>query len=306
MKNIIISMIASLMLFASCEDVEPDSFAVDDVQIELIHNWEGGCMHYEVKIDNPKNLKLDRVGLRLRYHDKAPNDYYNDELKDIELTAEDGKYVYEAKDFPYAFAGDKIYAYAYVSVGGLELGSGEAVQVVPGSPDLEVTSAKFVFDDPSLTSTNRGTIYISGRFSPRHLAHKQGTFITLPDDNTEYDCYSDRLEIRGCYAEAYGKTSIVLRQYNKDYTVDVDVPGELSIDKVDRYSISVRDYLTLKVSGLREDCTYEVSGMTIENIARGSITCKPHDTGRQKVRLIEKHGTFSMSAFSKEWVDVHN
>lgn len=306
MKNIIISMIASLMLFASCEDVEPDSFAVDDVQIELIHNWEGGCMHYEVKIDNPKNLKLDRVGLRLRYHDKAPNDYYNDELKDIELTAEDGKYVYEAKDFPYAFAGDKIYAYAYVSVGGLELGSGEAVQVVPGSPDLEVTSAKFVFDDPSLTSTNRGTIYISGRFSPRHLAHKQGTYITLPDDNTEYNYYSDRLEIRGCYAEAYGKTSIVLRQYNKDYTVDVDVPGELSIDKVDRYSISVRDYLTLKVSGLREDCTYEVSGMTIENIARGSITCKPHDTGRQKVRLIEKHGTFSMSAFSKEWVDVHN
>lgn len=306
MKNIIISMIVSLMLFASCEDVEPDRFVVDDVHVELVQSWGDGYPCYEVRIDNPKNLKVDRVGVRLRYHDKAPNDYYNDELKDIELTAEDGKYVYEAKDFPYAFAGDKIYAYAYVSVGGLELGSGEAVQVVPGSPDLEVTSAKFVFDDPSLVSTNRGTIYLYGRFSPRHLYHyKKGSYIALPDNNAEYDYYPDRLEIRGCYPEIYGKASIVLRQYSKDYTVDVDIPGELSIDKVDRYSISVRDYLTLKVSGLREDCTYEVSGMTIENIARGSITCKPHDIGRQKVRLIEKHGAFSMSAFSKEWVDVH-
>lgn len=305
MKNIIISMIASLMVFASCEDVEPDRFVVDDVHVELNQSWGDGCTRYEVKIDNPKNLKIDRVGLRLKYHDKAATVYDKDELKEIVLTAENGKYVYDAKDFPYAFAGDMITAYAYVSVGGLDLGTGEVLQIVPGSPDLEVTSAKFVFDDPSLTTTNRGTIYIYGRFSPRHLYHKQGSRIALPDKSTEYDYYPDSLVIRNCYPEIYGKASIILHQYYKDYTVDVDIPGTLSIDELDKQYVRAHEYLTLTVSGMRDDCTYEVSDMTIVNIGDGTITCKPHRTGYyQKVCLIERHKTFSMFVFSKDVVSV--
>lgn len=306
MKNIIISMIASLMLFVSCEDVEPDRFVVDDVHVELVQSWGNGYPRYEVKIDNPRNLKIDRVGLRLKYHDKAATVYDRDEMKDFDLTAEGGRYVHDVNEFPYAFAGDRITAYAYVTVGGMKLGSGEHVMVVQGNPNMEITSAKFVLDDPSLTSTNRGTIYISGNFSPRHLIPKEGSYITLPDDNAEYDYSPGRLVIRGCYAEAYGKASIVLRHYNKDYIVDMDIPGELSIDGVDKYNISLSNLLTLTVSGMREDCTYDVQDMTIVSMENGTIKCKPTSAGYKKVRLIENHGTFSMSAYSEKEIRVWN
>lgn len=305
MKNIIISMIASLMVFASCEDVEPDRFVVDDVHVELNQSWGDGCTRYEVKIDNPKNLKIDRVGLRLRYHDKLSNGYDNDELQDVELTAVDDKYIYDVKDFPYAFAGDMITAYAYVTVEGLSMGSREYAQGVPESSEMEITSAKFEYDDPSLDTTNKGTVYLYGRFSPSHLYNMRGANITLPSDRTKYSYYPDHIVIKDCYPEIYGTASVIVHQSKKDLSIDLDIPGELSIKKIDRTSVRVGDYLTLQTSGMRKDCTYEVEGMDIENIGRGAITCKPYTIGKRKVCLIEKHETFVMRVYSKDEVDVH-
>ncbi len=297
MKNIILIMIASLVLFASCEDVEPDFFVTDEVHVDLALSWGDGCPRYEVRIDNPKKHKIDKVGFSMTYQ--------NDEQTNVELTAKDGKYVYDVKDLPYAFAGDGIAVYAYVTVDGLNLGSREYYMTVPTSSDMEVTSAKFVYDDPSLDRTNRGTVYIYGQFSPWHIYNMRGSNISLPTDRAKYGYYSDHIVIKDCYPDIYGTANIILQQYKKDLVIDVDIPGELSINGMDRTSVKVGDYLTLRASGLRKDCTYEVEGMDIENIGRGSITCKPYTSGKRKVCLIEKHESFVMRVYSKDEVDVH-
>lgn len=305
MKNYIIIMIVSLMLFVSCSDVELDSFAIDGVHVNLNMSWGDGCPRYEVRVNNPNEQEIDKVRLRLRYHDKAVTEYGDDEQKEVEMTSEDDRYVYDLKVFPSAFAGNMITAYAYVSVDGLNLGSNKCVMTVPESSDIEVTSAKFVYDDPSLNSTNRGTLYIYGQFSPWHLYYARGSKIALSSDMSMYGCYPDRLVIRDCYPEIYGTANIILLQSKNDLAIDVDIPGELSIDKMDRTSVRVGGYLTLKVSGLRKDCTYEVEGMDVENIGRGTITCKPYIKGKQKVCLIEKHENFKMSVYSKDEVDIY-
>ena len=300
MKNIIISMIASLMLFVSCADVEPDKYAFEDIDVEIMQAWDGKYPKFEVTVNNPMNNKIDKVVIRLLYHDQMSRFESENEVKDIELPYTGGKCVYTAKDeFPHAFTGDTYKAYAYAVVGNCIARSGEVKMVITGTYAPEVTSATFVFDD--ISKSNKGKVHIYGKnFSQRHLFGSSKGHVQVPYPFGAA-VYSDSIVIGNCSASAYGESEITLRQYDESTPVKVTVPG-LRIESLDKTTVKVREgeMLTVTVSGMRADCTYSVLGADIVSIEDGIIKCVPKVASRGPLTIIENHGTFNMWCFSKE------
>ncbi len=294
MKYYIFTLLSALMLFSSCADEELDRFAIDDISINITQSWDDKNPRFDVKVSNEQNQNIGKVMLRLFYHDQTAQSDYEGDCKDIELKGSDGNYSYTANDFPNAFAGDTYKAYAFTEIDGYMITSEKLEMIVPGDHTPIVTSGTFVFYEQSAEHPyyGEGEIHLTGSNFSRHLYVSEydqtSSYLMIPE-NVLCDVSSDEAIIRGCTVNCYGENEVVIRQLGKSYTFNFDVPG-LKIESFDKRYASLGQTITMKVSGMKSECTYEIYDAKIVSAADDEIKFIPNQYWQnQKVKLIEKH-----------------
>lgn len=289
MRQYIFTIFSALLLFSSCADEQLDRFAIDDISVGITQTWEGRYPHFDVKVTNKQGNTTGKVMLRLLYSDQVEEA----KIKEIELTGANGNYSYTAKDFPFSFAGDTYNAFAYVEAGNYRINSEMLTMTVPGSNEPEVTSATFVaYDDPGNSYYGiRGDIHLYGSNFSRYLsahAYDQEIHYMYLDPSSQYEVKLDEFIIHDCTVHFYGENPITIRQLGRRYTFNFDVPG-LKIESIDKTVVRLGESITMKVSGMKPDCTYEISDATIVSAENGTIVFKPKTYFEgKKIELREK------------------
>lgn len=316
MKYHIFTILSAFMLFSSCAEEELDHFAIEDVSISISQTWDGQYPQFDVSIANERNHKLDKVMLRVSYHDQVDQTGNDWEFKDIELTCVDGKYTYTSKDFPYAFTGDCYKAYAYTKVDGCTMSSEVLTMRIPGSYEPQVSSATFSFDEASDERPFYGcygTIHLAGSNFSRYLYisryEQTDDWLSLPEPES-YNVSANDIFVNQCIIRSYGEHLINVNQYGKRYSVSFDVTG-LSIDGVDKTKARFRETITMKVSGMKPDCIYEIYDAKVISAEDGVIKFTPNQYWQnQQIRLEEKRpagnwNVNTMYCYSKERITVY-
>lgn len=291
MRQYIFAILSAVLLFSACADEQLDRFAIDDVSVGITQTWEGKYPHFEVKVKSEQGNNVGKVKLRLFYHDQVLSNEKDGETKDIELTGADGSYSYTAKDFPYAFTGDTYKAFAYVEEAGYMINSEVLTMTVPGSYAPEVTAGTFVFSEATAEHQyGFGDIHLYGSNFSRHLSvskYDQDVYLWM-EVPVAFDVYPEEVIIHNCKVMNYGENEVTIRQ-GENYTFKFDVPG-LKIDSVDKTVARFGETITMKVSGMKPDCTYEVYDAKVVSAEDGTIKFVPNQYWQnQKIQLIEKH-----------------
>lgn len=289
MKQYILTVVSALLFFSSCADEQLDRFAIDDISVAITQTWEGKFPHFEVKVSDNHGGGAGKLVLRVSYSDVLQK---VTGIKDIELTGVDGQYSYTVKEFPLSFAGDTYKAFAYLEKEGCKIASKKLTMTVPGNYAPEVTSGTFVpynDDTQDILYGLKGEVHLYGsNFSHYITAYPYNPLSMYIDSPSSCEVHQDKVVVSNCTVKFYGENSIILKLYGTSYQFNFDVPG-LRIESVDKTVARINEPITMKVSGMKPEHTYEVYDATVVSAENDEIIFIPNQYWEdKKLQLIEK------------------